>query len=449
MSKEISQGKIRMRTDSDFFIYALWGTFALTLFSGIFLAVYYVPTFAQAFSSVERLNDQVSFGWLIHRAHGSGGNFFLILMLLYLLRVFYGGEYKIGSRAGWVLGVLSLFLTVWTNLSGFFLPLSQAAFWGTSTVLANLSSIPWVGSFAVDFIRGGKELGGSALVRLYSMHLGFSALIALLLFWHLRLKFAERETEEGGLQRFKGALFAAAVAGLLLACVTFVPGWFSDPLKEAANPMINPERVSPPWYFLFLEETLKFIARDYPAWSLASIVLAVLLIFLFPYMDRNPERSLLSRPLALGLGAAFLVVLVYFSLLGTANARYGEKIILPDKTLSAQEVRGARVFAEKNCAYCHQVYGREGRREGPDMAVVRQRQRSPEWVQRFILNARIYQPGTTMPRYEIPLEDLEALSAYLLSLDSQGNKFMAVDRKQFLAYAPFLQSGGAGGEGGR
>jgi hypothetical protein len=26
---------------------------------------------------------------------------------------------------------------------------------------------------------------------------------------------------------------------------------------------------------------------------------------------------------------------------------------------------------------------------------------------------------------------------------------MAVDRKQFLAYAPFLQFGGAGGEGGR
>jgi ubiquinol-cytochrome c reductase cytochrome b subunit len=316
-------------------------------------------------------------------------------------------------------------------------------------VLSNLSSIPWVGSFVVDFIRGGKELGGSALIRLYSMHLGFSALIALLLFRHRRLKFAGRETEEGSPQRFKAALFAAAVVGILVACVTFIPGWFSDPLKEAANPMINPERVSPPWYFLFLEETLKFLARDYPSWSFVLTALVAVLIFFLPHIDRNPERSLLNRPLALGVGAAFLVVLVYFSLLGTANARYGEKIILPDKTLSAQEVRGAVVFAEKNCAYCHQVFGREGRREGPDMAVVRQRQRSPEWVQRFILNARVSQPGTTMPRYEIPLEDLEALSAYLLSLGSQGNKFVAVDRKPFLDYAPFLQFGGAGGEGGR
>jgi mono/diheme cytochrome c family protein len=97
------------------------------------------------------------------------------------------------------------------------------------------------------------------------------------------------------------------------------------------------------------------------------------------------------------------------------------------------------VFAEKGCAYCHQVFGKEGRREGPDMAVVRQRLRSSIWIQRFVLNARLYQPGTTMPRYEIPLEDLEALSAYLSSLDSRRGDFKAVDRKQFLDYATYLE----------
>ena len=234
--KKILQGNNCTKAGSDFFGYALWGIFALTLSSGIFLAVYYIPAFTQAFSSVVRLEEQVPFGWLIRRAHGAGGNLFLILIFVYLLREFYGGEYKMGSRAGWVLGVLSLFLVVWTNFSGSFLPLSQAAFWGTSTALANLSSVPWFGSFAVDFIRGGRELGGTALVRLYSMHLGFSALVALLLFWHRRLKFAERKIEGGGSKRFKGALFAAAVAGILLASLTFAPGWFSDSLKEGPIP---------------------------------------------------------------------------------------------------------------------------------------------------------------------------------------------------------------------
>jgi len=420
------------------FTYALWGIFALTSLSGIFLMVYYIPTFAQAFSSVEQLNEQVPFGWMIRRVHGAGGNFFLILMLLYLLRVFYKGEYKVEPRAPWVLGIFSLFITVWANFSGFLLPLSQRAFWGTAAVLSNLSTIPWIGSFSVDFLRGGKELGGVALTRFYSMHIGFSTILALLLFWQHWLGKKEKKTADANNQKFQNGLFASAVAGLLLAAVAFAPSWFSDPLQEAVNPMVNPERVSPPWYLLFLEETLKFLVVAYPAWSVAGLVAILLLLIFLPYIDRNPEKSLLLRPVALALGGAFGVVLIYFSLLGTASARYGERIILPDRPISAAEIRGAQVFAERNCAYCHQVFGREGRREGPDMAVVRQRNRSPEWIQRFVLNARLYQPGTTMPRYEIPLEDLEALSTYLLSLDWRDRKFKAIDRKLFLDYGQYL-----------
>jgi ubiquinol-cytochrome c reductase cytochrome b subunit len=442
MEKEVVPQETRWRLNPNayFFTPALWGTFALTLFSGIFMMVYYIPTFTQAFSAVERLNGQVPFGWMIRRLHGVGGNFLLILMLLHLLNVFYRGEYKIGSSGGWVVGILSFVLTVWTNFSGFFLPLSQSAFWGTAAVLSSVSSIPGIGSFSADFLRGGKELGGTALVRFYSIHIGFSALIAILLFWHHRLRLSEEKKKgDNNLQRRNEILFAVAVAGLLLAVVTFAGEWFSDPLREAANPMVNPERVSPPWYFLFLEETLRFISVAYPTWSAAAIILIPLLLFLLPYIDRNPERSILLRPLALGLGAAFLVAAVYFSLLGTANARYGQKVILPDRPLSASEIRGARVFAEKNCAYCHQVFGKVGRREGPDMAVLRQRLRSSLWIQHFIFNARLYQPGTTMPRYEIPLEDLEALSAYLLSLDCRKGNFKAVDRKQILDYATYLE----------
>ncbi len=74
------------------------------------------------------------------------------------------------------------------------------------------------------------------------------------------------------------------------------------------------------------------------------------------------------------------------------------------------------------------------------MAVVIQHRRSPERVRRFVLNARVYQPGTAMPRYEIPLEDLEALSAYLLSLDPQKKNFRAVDRRTFLDYGVYLSA---------
>jgi ubiquinol-cytochrome c reductase cytochrome b subunit len=132
------------------------------------------------------------------------------------------------------------------------------------------------------------------------------------------------------------------------------------------------------------------------------------------------------------------MALIYFSLLGNANAHYGEKVILPAGPLSNEEVRGAQIFAQKNCAYCHQVFGKMGRREGPDISVIKERKRSPDWIRRYILNARLYQPGTTMPRYDLPLEDLEALSSYLLTLDITKGKHRIFDRKEFLDFGPYL-----------
>ncbi len=427
------------------FPYALWGLFLLTALSGVFLTVYYIPSFNQGFASVERLNGEVPFGWLLRRVHGAGGGFLVMLMFLHLLKSIYRGEYKTHPAAAWIFGVLFFIFSLWVHFTGSFLALSQSAFWGTAAVLSSLSSIPWIGGSLVDLLRGGKELGGTALIRFYSMHLGFSALMALLLFRHLRPSL--RPDEDRGGDSSGALLFTLGIFVVLLAVVTFAPSLFSDTLREGANPQINPAQVSPPGYFLFLEETLKFFAGAVPTWTIIALIAGGFLILLLPYYDRGPERNILLRPALLSFAAALLVALVYFTLVGTANARYGDRVVLPER-LSAAEMRGAQVYTEKNCAYCHQVLGRGGRREGPDMSVVVNRGRSAEWLQRFILNARLYRPGTTMPRYEMPLEDLEALSAYLLSLDPRRGNFKSMERATFLDAAADIPLPG-GPEGAR
>jgi mono/diheme cytochrome c family protein len=226
--------------------------------------------------------------------------------------------------------------------------------------------------------------------------------------------------------------------GVILAATTFLPYWFSDSLKEAANPAVNPEHIIPPWYFFFFEEALRFFTGAYPSWTGFALVLSLVALFALPFVDRGPQRKLLLRPMILGLGATSLVVFFYFSLLGVASAHYGEKVILPAGFRSASVVRGAQVFAQRNCAYCHQVFGREGRREGPDISRMKDRHRSADWIRRYILNARLYRPGTTMPRYEIPLEDLEALSAYLLAFDSKNGRFEVVDRTDLMDFGLYL-----------
>jgi ubiquinol-cytochrome c reductase cytochrome b subunit len=422
----------------DLLTYSVWGGVALTFLSGIFLTVHYIPAFAQAFPSLQRVNEQVAFGWTFRRLHAAGGSFLLLLLIIHLLRVFYTGAYKTRPGSIWVMEVLLVIFAWWTNFVGSFLPLSQEAFWGTAATLSSLSTIPWIGNFLVEFLRGGKELGGVALARFFSMHIGFAALIALLLFNHYRIGIPENQ---GKKNLFTLNLWATAVvAALLFSVITFAPHWFADPLKESANPTITPEVISSPWYFLFLQETLSYFNATYPLLSFFLWAAILLLLLALPYLDRNPEKSFLLRPIPLSAGSALVAVVVYFTLLGMAGAHYGGKVILPKDQLSAAEMRGARVFAQKNCAYCHQVMGQGGRREGPDMAVVLQRNRPAEWVQRFILNARLYQPGTTMPRYEIPLEDLEGLSAYLLSLDLKKRKFQTIDRGLLSDYEPSMDS---------
>jgi ubiquinol-cytochrome c reductase cytochrome b subunit len=369
---------------------------------------------------------------MIRRIHGTGGSFLLILLFLHLAKIFYGGDYKVQRPAAWVAGVLSLAVAVWVNFTGFFLPLSQHSFWGTATVLSHLSFIPYGGSFFADFIRGGKELGGAALTRFYSMHIGFAALLFILLRCDPGGEWDGERAGEKDRRRQQGLWTAWFTAALLLGAITFVPESFSDPLREAVDPLSNPGGIFLPWYFLFWEETLKFFTRAYPMLSPVLILSFVVFILFLPYIDRNPERRIFLRPVSFGLGIAVLVAWVYFSFVGMANARYGEKIVLPDRNLLVSEMRGARVYLEKNCAYCHQIFGRGGRREGPDLSGVQLRNRSPEWIQRFVLNPRIYQPGTTMPGYEIRLEDLEALAAYLLSFDPQKQIFRTVERRRFL-----------------
>jgi hypothetical protein len=51
-----------------------------------------------------------------------------------------------------------------------------------------------------------------------------------------------------------------------------------------------------------------------------------------------------------------------------------------------------------------------------------------------------------MPRYEIPLEDLEALSAYIFSFDSQKRNFKAVERTQFFGDGFYIETQGEEGK---
>ena len=59
-------------------------------------------------------------------------------------------------------------------------------------------------------------------------------------------------------------------------------------LGDPADPMNTPTHVKPEWYFLALYQLLKYLPKTIGA---MIPVLLVLLVFLWPFVDRKPEIS--------------------------------------------------------------------------------------------------------------------------------------------------------------
>src|SRR5262245_62806916 len=55
--------------------------FILQLVTGILLALVYVPSAGEAWSSLQALNHEVALGWFIRAMHGWGSNFMVAIVL--------------------------------------------------------------------------------------------------------------------------------------------------------------------------------------------------------------------------------------------------------------------------------------------------------------------------------------------------------------------------------
>lgn len=296
--------------------------------------------------------------------------------------------------------------------------------------MANLANVPGVGSYLVNFLKGGRELGGLALSRFFSLHIGLAAALAFFIIYLWRRQ-AWKGIKERGILTGWNLGITFLVLGFFYYFVTWGPAWFVDELKESAQILAAPRFWPHPWYFLGFPETIPFLYSAYPLIALLLFWGVIFLIFFLPYLDRSPEKEIFKRPVALAFGSALLVAIGYFTFWGWSGSKYLDMVVLPSPPQALAEIKGARIFAEKNCAFCHQIDGNYGRREGPDMLKVGERKRTPEWLQRFIWNASLFQPGTTMPRYDLPLSDLESLSAYLRVLHREKKNWLVIPRPLF------------------
>jgi len=311
---------------------AIAALLGLQIFTGILLLVYYRLGAESAYSSIERIIEEVPLGGFVRSLHVWGADLIVIFLVLHMARVFVYAGYKKPRELTWIIGVMLLAVVLAFGFTGYLLPWDQRAYWGTVVATEASASIPVLGPIVRELMLGGTEVGDATLGRFFALHVAVLPL-ALLLLTSLHLFLIRyqgisslRRTDvpeptscevraEGGEPFFphhvlKDLTTIYLVMGVLTSLAILYPAHLGVP----ADPLSTPAGIKPEWYFLPAYQLLKYVPE-----AIGVLVPPLLfgLLFLLPFLlDRSKERHPRRRLRAIGIGGCVLALVVLLGLLG-------------------------------------------------------------------------------------------------------------------------------------
>src|ERR687890_2681873 len=137
----------------------------------------------------------------------------------------------------------------------------------------------------------------------------------------------EEYLREYSIMKSKGKPFfpyAVAKDSLMAVIVMAVIITMSIVLGAELGPKADPTTTTyvprPEWYFFFLFELLRVIkpASLVPLATIGVPTICMILLFLLPFYDRNPERRPDRRPIATTAGVLTIFAMGYLTYLGAA-----------------------------------------------------------------------------------------------------------------------------------
>ncbi len=159
-------------------------------FTGLLLAVYYLPSAAGSRAGLHDLTYVIPFGQLIRSLHFWAGQLMLAAILLHTLRVVAARAYLPPRQTNWLVGVILLLTTFGLDFSGYVLRWDSQTIWAAQVMSQLLGRVPLVGPSLQQLLLGGPQLTESALLRFYAFHCLFGPILCLGLimyhFWRVR-----------------------------------------------------------------------------------------------------------------------------------------------------------------------------------------------------------------------------------------------------------------------
>ncbi len=141
----------------------------------------------------------------------------------------------------------------------------------------------------------------------------------------------------------------------------------------------------------------------------------IILLVVWPFIDRGPERRIWKRPFALGLTVIVTGMLCYLTWMGANSPAGVAKGALPVSGLDEQATKGMAVYMANGCGSCHMVAGGGGPGPGPGLT----NEGAKGWDNAKMI-AWFKAPKAPMPSYaSLPPQELEDLATFVNGLGTK------------------------------
>jgi quinol-cytochrome oxidoreductase complex cytochrome b subunit len=306
-------------------------TFVSQFVTGMLLMLYYRPTLKEAHASIEYITGEVSFGWLIRQIHAWGATFMMVAVILHMARTYFMGAFKRPREFTWVIGVFLFLLTMVFGFTGYLLPWNQLSYWATTVGTEVAGAVPYLGGYLKEVLLGGPAVGQETLSRFFLVHVTILPwILVTLVTLHLILMRVHNlaTLDDVGQERpyppEAGVPFwpvhmakEGAVAAVILGALYTLAVWSPWEIGPAADPLTTPEGIKPEWYFLPTYQLLKYFQGSFGKF-LGIMVGGVpfILLFVWPFVERNPARRPSRRKWAVRLGIVAVLAAMFLGVLG-------------------------------------------------------------------------------------------------------------------------------------
>ncbi len=272
-------------------------TFLVLGITGGLLMIYYQPTLTGcgsitcAFASVQNINNNVPFGWLLRNIHYTSSNAMVLLAVLHMYYQYFSGRFKIKNEVLWITGILLGIITGVEAYSGYDLIFNQRAGLAIEigSSLANASPVIGGQLRLAIFGQGFTDF----ILRLYAGHVFILPMIMIILvFIHFP----------------RYLVFDLPVISTVVGALLLIAALFPVPLGIPYNPS-NGQLTIPEWYLTGIYALLR---TEFAKFVMGGIMPALLFLMalVVPFVDTSKKLSWKDRPFFTALGITSIAQII-------------------------------------------------------------------------------------------------------------------------------------------